>query len=62
VWFVRIQHLAEKLFENLESEGAKKNKNNNNKKNPEDSLTNITLNVIFTVRNVQKILMENYLY
>jgi len=62
VWFVRIQYLAEKLFENLESEGAKKNKNNNNKKTPEDSLTNITLNVIFTVRNVQKILMENYLY
>ncbi len=67
VWFVMIeQYLAEKeLFENLESEGAKKIEIL--RKSPLKFLTtHITNNKfifdIFTVGNVQNIFMEHGLY
>ncbi len=73
-WFVRIgQYLAKMhLFENLESEGAKKKKKRNIEKIAFKvvqikflamHITNQNLCFdIFTVGNLQNILMEHYLY
>ncbi len=78
VWFVRIgQYLAKiQLFENLESEGAKKNNKKNNlniekiafkvvqiKSLAKLSMANHKLSFdIFTVGNLQNIFMEHDLY
>ncbi len=73
MWFVRIeQYLAEiQLFENLESEGAKKKNQNTEKitfkvvqmKFLAMHITNQKLSFdIFTIGNVQHIFMEHDLY
>ncbi len=73
VWFVRIrQYLAEiQLFENLESEGAKKNNLNIEKIIFKDvQMKFLAMHItnqrwcfdIFTVRNLQNIFMEHDLY
>ncbi len=75
VWFVRIgQYLAEiHLFENLESEGAKKNKKNHNIEKIAFKVVQIkflSMHItyqkwsfdIFTVRNVQNIFKKHDLY
>ncbi len=69
VWFVRIgQYLSEiQLFENLESEGGKKNRNIDKiafkvvqMKSLEMHITNKKINCdIFTVGNLQNIFMEH---
>ncbi len=72
VWFVRIeQYLAElQLFENLESEGAKKNQNIEKIAFKVVQMKFLAMHItnqkssfdIFTVRNLQNIFMEHDLY
>ncbi len=72
VWFVRIgQYLAEiQLFENLESEGAKKNQNIEKITFKFVQIKFLAMHIInqkwsfdiFTVRNLQNILIEHDLY
>ncbi len=72
VWFVRIgQYLAEiQLFENLESEGAKKNRNIEKISFKVVQIKSLAMYIInqklsfdiFMVRNLQNIFMEHDLY